>query len=159
MSINGGKADVVLRKINAISGAYGKRLASLVSNIKHMAKADIYRVTIDIDANQLGGGECVAQVLDAGDKLNFVPVLVFIDPKEVDEPSEVSPWQWLKTKPETAGRYMWKENDAPHYTAKFCKITDDGNGLKIKFAEEDSTHSLAVVAAREWIKIPDGTRR
>lgn len=67
----------------------------------------------------------------------------------------LSPWQWLKTKPQEAGHYMWKENGAPHYTARFCKITDNGDGLEVKFPEINSTVRLHKIADREWIKIPN----
>ena len=76
------KADVAFNKMNEIPGVYANSLRKFTSKIQHMAKKDIYRITIDLDAEQLGGGKCVAQVLDTGDKLKLVPVIVFIDPDE-----------------------------------------------------------------------------
>ena len=77
------KADATMRKMNSINGVYSKPLKAMCSNIKHMAKANVYRVTIDIDADQLGGDKCVMQVLDCSDKLKMIPIISFIDPTEV----------------------------------------------------------------------------
>ena len=77
------KADSTMRKINSINGVYSKTIKSLCSNIKHMAKNNVYRITIDIDASQLGGEKCVMQVLDCSDNLKMIPILAFIDPTEV----------------------------------------------------------------------------
>jgi len=85
ISKNAEKADIVLEKIAEIPGAYGRPLVNLVSGIKYMVKEDIYRVTIDLPATKLGGNQDVRQVLEAGDKLNFVTTIVFIDPKEITE--------------------------------------------------------------------------
>ena len=79
------KADATMRKMNGIEGVYCKPIKSLCSNIKHMAKANVYRITIDVDADQLGGGKCVAQVLECKDSLKMIPILAFIDPSEVKQ--------------------------------------------------------------------------
>lgn len=83
MSTNIEIADSTMRKINSIDGVYCKPIKTMCSNIKHMAKANVYRITIDIDANQLGGDKCVMQVLECRDSLKMIPILAFIDPKEV----------------------------------------------------------------------------
>jgi len=85
MKSNIEKADETMRKISAIDGVYARPMKSLCSNIKHMSKANIYRLTIDIDADQLGGDRCVMQVLECSDSLKMIPILAFIDPKEVDD--------------------------------------------------------------------------
>lgn len=77
------KADSTMRKMNAIDGVYCKPIKSLCSNIKHMTKANVYRITIDIDADQIGGDRCVMQVLECRDSLKMIPILAFIDPLEV----------------------------------------------------------------------------
>ena len=78
------KAYATMRKMNSIDGVYSKPIKSFCSSIKHMAKANVYRITIDIDADQLGGGKCVAQVLECKDSLKLIPILAFIDPTEVN---------------------------------------------------------------------------
>ena len=77
------KADSTMRKMNAIDGVYCKPIKSLCSSIKHMAKANVYRITLDIPADQVGGDRCVVQVLECRDSLKMIPVLAFIDPEEV----------------------------------------------------------------------------
>lgn len=85
MNVNIKKADATMRKLNAIDGVYCKPVKSLCSNIKHMAKANTYRITVDVDEDQLGGNKCVSSVLECKDSLKMIPVLVFIDPSEVKE--------------------------------------------------------------------------
>lgn len=83
MTTNIEKADKTMVKINSIDGVYSRPIKSVCSNIKHIPKDNIYRITIDLPANRLGGDKCVAQVLDCSDSLNLIPILAFIDPKEV----------------------------------------------------------------------------
>lgn len=84
MKTNIEKADAAMKKMNSIKGVYCKPIKTMCSSIKHMAKADIYRIIIDIDAKQLGGDKCVGQVLECGERLKMIPILAFIDPKEVN---------------------------------------------------------------------------
>ncbi len=77
------KADAVMKQLNAIEGVYTKPIKSLCSSIKHMPRENKYRVVLDLDAEQLGGGRCIRQVLECGENLNLVPIVVLIDPSEV----------------------------------------------------------------------------
>lgn len=79
-------ADKALVKLRKIKGVYASPMVNLMSSIKHMPKGDKYRVALDLPADQIGGGGDVRSITspDFMDELKLIPIIVFIDPKELE---------------------------------------------------------------------------
>lgn len=78
-------ADIALTKLREIKGVYASPFANLTSSIKHMPKQNIYRVTLDLPGDQIGGGKDVRSIVhpEFMGELKLIPIVVFIDPKEL----------------------------------------------------------------------------
>lgn len=79
-------ADKALVKLREIKGVYASPLVSFTSSVKHMPKNNKYRVVLDLPVDQIGGGKDVRSITspDFMDELKLIPVIVFIDPKELN---------------------------------------------------------------------------
>ena len=75
-----------LVKLREIKGVYASPMVNFTSSIKHMSKQDKYRITLDLPADQIGGGGDVRSITspDFMDELKLIPIIVFIAPKELE---------------------------------------------------------------------------
>ncbi|MCP4528735.1 MAG: hypothetical protein GY833_22905 [Aestuariibacter sp.] len=85
MSNNAVKTDALMRQLNQLAGVYCQPLARHTTKLEHKRRANEYAVTINIDAEQIGGGGDVRHLMECTDELKLVPMLVFVDPSELKD--------------------------------------------------------------------------
>lgn len=80
------KIDKALDVIRSTKGIYAQPIAKWLRKAAYKPRLDVYEVTIELPAGQIGGGQCVTAITDPhkNPKVVMAPVIAFIDLTEFD---------------------------------------------------------------------------